>query len=58
MDDDQVRPDTPASPEAAPSQAHGDALMDQSGSRHGMPPETSRFEGDEDAEGDAGGSPG
>jgi hypothetical protein len=52
MDDDQVRPDTPASPEAAPSQAHGDALMDQSGSRHGVPPETSRFDEDEDA-GDA-----
>jgi hypothetical protein len=30
---------TPAAPDPGPSQAHGDAFLDQSGSRHGLPPE-------------------
>jgi hypothetical protein len=38
MTDPTVDPDTPASPTPAPSQPHGDAFMDQSGSRHGEPP--------------------
>jgi len=38
MDDPKVDPGTPASPEAGPSQPHGDAFLDQSGSRHGTPP--------------------
>jgi hypothetical protein len=29
---------TPTSPDAAPAKPHGDALLDQSGSRHGTPP--------------------
>jgi hypothetical protein len=29
----------PAAPDPGPSQPHGDAFLDQSGSRHGLPPE-------------------
>lgn len=36
---------TPASPDPAPAKAHGDAFLDQSGSRQGTPP-------DDDASGD------
>jgi hypothetical protein len=38
MSDPKPDPETPTSPDAAPSKAHGDALLDQSGSRHGTPP--------------------
>ena len=41
MTDPKVDPETPASPEEGPSKAHGDAFLDQSGSRHGTaPPES------------------
>jgi hypothetical protein len=48
-----VDTDTPASPDPAPSKAHGDAFLDQSGSRQGTPPERSGTppEGDQDADG-------
>ena len=39
MTDPNPAPDTAASPDPAPTQPHGDAFLDQSGSRHGMPPE-------------------
>ncbi len=39
MTDPKPDPGTPASPEEGPSKAHGDAFLDQSGSRHGAPPE-------------------
>lgn len=38
MTDPTVDPNTPASPDSAPSQPHGDAFLDQSGSRQGLPP--------------------
>ncbi len=37
MTDPKPDPGTPASPEEGPSKAHGDAFLDQSGSRHGIP---------------------
>ena len=41
MTDPKPDPETPASPEEGPSKAHGDAFLDQSGSRHGTaPPES------------------
>jgi hypothetical protein len=41
MTDPKPDPGTPASPEEGPSKAHGDAFLDQSGSRHGTaPPES------------------
>ena len=39
MTDPNAEPVTPASPDPAPAQPHGDAFLDQSGSRHGRPPE-------------------
>ena len=38
MTDPKLDPETPASPEEGPSKAHGDAFLDQSGSRHGTAP--------------------
>jgi hypothetical protein len=49
MSDDKIDQDTPASPDPAPAKAHGDALLDQSGSRQGPPPEKT---GTEESEGD------
>jgi hypothetical protein len=48
MTDPTVDPDTPASPTPAPSQPHGDAFMDQSGSRHGEPPSSSSADAEHD----------
>ncbi len=54
MTDPKPDPGTPASPEEGPSKAHGDAFLDQSGSRHGTaPPESEAAPAPEDA-GDAG----
>ena len=44
MSDQQVDRETPASPDPAPSKPHGDAFLDQSGSRHGIPPQQGRDE--------------
>ena len=47
MSEPKVDPGAPASPDAGPSKAHGDAFLDQSGSRHGTPPpESSASEGE------------
>ena len=52
MTDPKVDPETPASPEEGPSKAHGDAFLDQSGSRHGTaPPESEAAPSDEEAGG-------
>ena len=52
MTDPKVDPETPASPEEGPSKAHGDAFLDQSGSRHGTaPPESDAAPSDEAAGG-------
>ena len=52
MTDPKVDPETPASPEAGPSQAHGDAFLDQSGSRHGTaPPESAAAPAPEESPG-------
>lgn len=48
MTDSNADRDTPASPDPAPSKAHGDALLDESGSRQGTPPPESSATGDED----------
>lgn len=37
---------TPASPDPAPAKAHGDAFLDQSGSRQGTPPDGDEPSGD------------
>jgi hypothetical protein len=39
---EQVTKDTPASADPAPAKKEGDALLDGSGSRQGVPPEESR----------------
>ena len=51
MTDPKADRDTPTSPDPSPSQKHGDALLDQSGSRHGTPPEepTTTEDADDDA---------
>lgn len=41
MTDPKVDPETPASPHPDASKAHGDALLDGSGSRHGSAPQES-----------------
>ncbi len=41
MSEDELDPNTPASPHPDAAKRHGDALMDGSGSRHGRPPEES-----------------
>ncbi len=52
MDDPKVDPGTPASANPGPSQPHGDAFLDQSGSRHGTaPPESDAAPTDEEAGG-------
>ncbi|MDP9378420.1 MAG: hypothetical protein M3P40_12785 [Actinomycetota bacterium] len=53
MSDAKADKNTPASPDPAPSKAHGDALLDGSGSRHGTPPQESRLS-DDDASGPEG----
>ena len=50
MTDPKPDPETPASPEEGPSQAHGDAFLDQSGSRHGTPPAEPGAPAPEDAD--------
>ena len=54
MSDDKVTPETPASPDAAPSKAHGDAFLDESGSRHGVPAGEPTEEGDGEQPDEAG----
>lgn len=48
MTDPNAEPETPAAPDPGPSKAHGDAFLDQSGSRHGEPPEETPDEQDQD----------
>jgi hypothetical protein len=43
---EQVPDDTPASPHPDSPHRHGDALLEESGSRHGEPPEESALEED------------
>jgi hypothetical protein len=57
MDDPKVDPATPASPDPGPSQPHGDAFLDQSGSRHGTPPPESAAAPTPEESGDAGEEP-
>lgn len=47
MSDRDTEQNTQASPDPRPSKAHGDALLDQSGSRHGRPPERASDSKDE-----------
>ena len=52
MTDPKPDPETAASPEEGPSKAHGDAFLDQSGSRHGTaPPESDAAPAPDEASG-------
>lgn len=50
MSEQNVDPNTPTSPDAAPNKAHGDALLDEGGSRHETPPPESSATDDDGAD--------
>jgi hypothetical protein len=50
MSDEKLDETTPTSPDPAPAQRHGDAFLDESGSRHGHPPEPSSQEDEDDGD--------